>query len=1163
LPFSKLKSCLTAITLFILIVSTMISFTSEVEAAQPTVTQKGLSIINSVAGVDVAKYFVSSNQSKQFLNITGTNEQQISYLMQSSNSKINVSCVFSNDKLHMLYVLGSEGSPEMITIITGNVGDKAQNYLSNYATFTQNSLFADLSNSIKNIDVTKNSSVTYSNFKLQVNTGSVDNYTTFSWMYTNNGVDAPEKSVAVGYQNGELKYFVDAWSIYSIGSVDMKLSEKDAVSIAMQKARDFSYQVGSGNNAVTVSGLNVTCVKDIQLLFCDDTNSDNSRSNVSTVLYPMWRIGVGLDKWYPDYVYGVYVDIWADTGQVKQVKEVVSSLPPEYVGDSLFDNSTVTFQNSNMQSNSPQVVWLELAGLTSGVFTVTFVYLFKRKIISGLPIYKPRLHYPKLLTGLLCLLLLSGIFLSVFSSVARADTRSALIFGDRDYLKAADEQTWQTMLSTGLENVLGSGGYTVSNYQGEGTLEANILSQVSSREQCYDKNLVVYFDHGIGKDEYYYTHDTNGTWHYSVYDNTPADSQGEGNPVFDKDIYPATAQEKTYFAFISTCMSASITNSTINNLAYGNSFQGVNSNSLAVGMPFAWTHHTVGSPSDPSFNTAQNMSLNGYTFPDDGAYCYIGFPTGSPSLSMSVDTYYPTRMYGMWVYAFFWFAINNDISINSALDQATAMLYNTYFGPSALHNGFSAKWGSGKPFDNSIMAVYGNGNNHLYYQAPSTPPPPDPPVPTVTICAGGWNSGMGQQYYLEVPFTIGNLVFTSEDGPTEIYYNFLPPNIYPVWVPEYFDGQQLLYVDVNGGNVTTNPFYIDARYYVQHILAVYGFMVNATAVGNAVAVGGVVSPSAPTLSLGGEYVEVSASPDSGWAFDYWVLDGEPYSVDSTVDLYMNRNYDIQAVFYELNPVFHDLFAVSSFGGVPYIVDSEYDPSYDYVHENYLAQVNLLAMYDGFAFSNWIVNGSNAGSSLPLTINMTDNFVVSANFTETAPHCFLTLPPSSGGYCYVPIGYYVENTTVTLGAFPDSGFQFDHWTVDNIDVGNNNPLQLTMDTNHTVLPYFTPIIINYTVSFSAISGGGEPWMWFGIGGVDVYVDGNYAGPADGTQFLVSAGEHNFTFTDPAYDLGTDWWYNYYTAFTWSYPYFYTYYPGNPATINIQSNMDFYVYYDPQT
>jgi hypothetical protein len=86
-----------------------------------------------------------------------------------------------------------------------------------------------------------------------------------------------------------------------------------------------------------------------------------------------------------------------------------------------------------------------------------------------------------------------------------------------------------------------------------------------------------------------------------------------------------------------------------------------------------------------------------------------------------------------------------------------------------------------------------------------------------------------------------------------------------------------------------------------------------------------------------------------------------------------------------------------------------------------------------------------------------------------------------------------------------------------------------------------------VSFSAISGAGEPWTWFG----------------DGTTFLVSAGEHNFTFTDPAYDSNTDWWYNFNTAFTWSYPYFFTYYPGTPAAINIQSNMDLYIYYDPQT
>ncbi len=84
------------------------------------------------------------------------------------------------------------------------------------------------------------------------------------------------------------------------------------------------------------------------------------------------------------------------------------------------------------------------------------------------------------------------MFTSFSSFFVHADS-SALIFGDRDFSKSDLEKDYQTMLATGLTNILGAGGYAVSNYQGEGTLKANILSQVHSKEQSYGSNLVIYF----------------------------------------------------------------------------------------------------------------------------------------------------------------------------------------------------------------------------------------------------------------------------------------------------------------------------------------------------------------------------------------------------------------------------------------------------------------------------------------------------------------------------------------------------------------------------------------------------------------------------------------------------------------------------------------------
>jgi hypothetical protein len=132
--------------LLMLLISTMCSFVSGAYASGLSVEQKGLSIIGNVAGVDVAQYSVASEtlpQSYSFLDVK--QEDVVSYSLQSASSKMNVSCTFDDGKLHLLYVLGSEGSPAL-TKTASTINGKAQNYMSDYTTYTQNSIYAEAKN---------------------------------------------------------------------------------------------------------------------------------------------------------------------------------------------------------------------------------------------------------------------------------------------------------------------------------------------------------------------------------------------------------------------------------------------------------------------------------------------------------------------------------------------------------------------------------------------------------------------------------------------------------------------------------------------------------------------------------------------------------------------------------------------------------------------------------------------------------------------------------------------------------------------------------------------------------------------------------------------------------------------------------------------------------
>jgi hypothetical protein len=49
--------------------------------------------------------------------------------------------------------------------------------------------------------------------------------------------------------------------------------------------------------------------------------------------------------------------------------------------------------------------------------------------------------------------------------------------------------------------------------------------------------------------------------------------------------------------------------------------------------------------------------------------------------------------------------------------------------------------------------------------------------------------------------------------------------------------------------------------------------------------------------------------------------------------------------------------------------------------------------------------------------------------------------------------YVEGTSVAVTAIPSSGYNFDHWELDGVNVGATNPISVTMDRDHTLNAVF--------------------------------------------------------------------------------------------------------------
>jgi hypothetical protein len=234
--------------------------------------------------------------------------------------------------------LEKEGTP-ILTKAVNTARNMAKDFLGSYQSLSGDSFYGELSSTLNNVDDSKNSTTTFGNVKLEVTTS--ENGKTFVWSYTFNGVDAACKCVSLMYKDGFLKYFVDTWDLYKVGSTKVSISEEEAVAIAMERAKAYSWKVGLGNDTVEINNFTVTKAMEKRLVFCNSINADNARGEDRFMLYPMWRIGVGLDKYYPGDVFGIYVDVWADTGEIRDVREIVSPIPPPESELATIEDSTL------------------------------------------------------------------------------------------------------------------------------------------------------------------------------------------------------------------------------------------------------------------------------------------------------------------------------------------------------------------------------------------------------------------------------------------------------------------------------------------------------------------------------------------------------------------------------------------------------------------------------------------------------------------------------------------------------------------------------------------------------------------------------------------------------------------------------------------------------
>jgi uncharacterized repeat protein (TIGR02543 family) len=152
----------------------------------------------------------------------------------------------------------------------------------------------------------------------------------------------------------------------------------------------------------------------------------------------------------------------------------------------------------------------------------------------------------------------------------------------------------------------------------------------------------------------------------------------------------------------------------------------------------------------------------------------------------------------------------------------------------------------------------------------------------------------------------------------------------------------------------------------------------------------------------------------------------------------------------------------------------YEYPFDEAHTITITATNTVS---GWTFEKWFVDGAFYDDHNPIEIFMNMDHSLTAIFVSEIPPTKKRLiiqtlglgstAPLAGTY------EYDANTSKTITATAESGWQFEKWVKDGADAGSSLNITVTMDTDHTLCATFTLI------------GGGFDWLPV-IGGIVVIV-----------------------------------------------------------------------------
>jgi len=274
-------------------------------------TDKTFTFLEDVIQLDITKYYARlvSNTLEYSADLGGIIEEILKYTLISDESELDVDFRFRNQTLSRFRLEIIEGSPFFAQQQPSNVIDLADSLLERYQSYAGVSYLETMRNMLKSVNGTEDMESTLGDIKLVISTEGKD--TEIQWMLIADGIDYQVKGVQLNFENGLLEMLTDGWFLFNVGSTELNILEEEAINIAIDKAKDYSWTA----NGVDVSEFNILEEQVTAILY------PHLREN-NLELIPCWVVNLPLDKIYPGNVGSILVGIWGDTGRITEYQTI-------------------------------------------------------------------------------------------------------------------------------------------------------------------------------------------------------------------------------------------------------------------------------------------------------------------------------------------------------------------------------------------------------------------------------------------------------------------------------------------------------------------------------------------------------------------------------------------------------------------------------------------------------------------------------------------------------------------------------------------------------------------------------------------------------------------------------------------------------------------------